>query len=139
MGPTGKLTKMIPTYRSLPLTIGSLTLGGDAPVRIQSMTTTDTNDVQASVEQCKRMIASGAELVRLTTQGKREVENLGLIRKMLRAEGLETPVVADIHFKSGLALEAARVVEKIRINPGNYLKDASVDGPLSELIAVCKE
>ena len=72
---------MIDTYRSLSLAIGSLTLGGDAPVRIQSMTNTDTNDVAASVAQCRRMIAAGAELVRLTTQGNREVQNRGSIRK----------------------------------------------------------
>jgi (E)-4-hydroxy-3-methylbut-2-enyl-diphosphate synthase len=130
---------MIPGYRSHAILIGSLTLGGNAPVRIQSMASTDTNDVQASVEQCRRMIAAGAELVRLTTQGRREVKNLELIRKMLREEGLEIPVVADIHFKSGLALKAARVVDKIRINPGNYLRDNSVDVALSELISVCKE
>jgi len=130
---------MIPAYRSLSFSIGSLTLGGDAPVRIQSMANTDTNDVQASVEQCRKMIAAGAELVRLTTQGRREVQNLALIRNILRAEGLESPVVADIHFKAGLALEAARVVDKIRINPGNYLKGEGVDATLSELISVCME
>ncbi|MEN8201715.1 MAG: (E)-4-hydroxy-3-methylbut-2-enyl-diphosphate synthase [Bacteroidota bacterium] len=130
---------MTPTYRSHSISIGSLTLGGVAPVRIQSMTNTDTNDVDASVEQCRRMISAGASLVRLTTQGKREVQNLAVVRNRLRSEGLETPVVADIHFKPGLALEAARVVDKIRINPGNYLKGNTIDATLSELISVCKE
>jgi len=139
MVPTGKSTDMIAAYRSHSFSIGKLTMGGAAPVRIQSMASTDTNDIEASVEQCKRMIASGSELVRLTTQGKREVQSLASIRQLLRADGLETPVVADIHFKPDLALEAARVADKIRINPGNYLKDSSVDATLSELIAVCRE
>lgn len=138
MVPTGKSTDMIPAYRSDAFFIGSLTLGGDAPVRIQSMTTTDTNNVEASVEQCKRMIACGAELVRLTTQGKREVQSLATIRQILRSEGLEAPVVADIHFKPDLAVDAARSVDKIRINPGNYLKGSSVDATLSKLITLCK-
>lgn len=106
---------------------------------IQSMTNTDTNDVEASVEQCRRLISSGSELVRLTTQGKRELHNLARIRDMLHAEGLNIPVVADIHFKAGLALEAAQMVDKIRINPGNYLKGKQVDAPLTKLISVCKE
>jgi len=139
MVPTGKSTDMTLIYRSHPVSIGKLTLGGEAPVCIQSMTNTDTNDVEASLEQCIRMISSGASLVRLTTQGTKEVQNLAVIRKRLRSRGLETPLVADIHFKPALAIEAARVVEKIRINPGNYLKGNSVDATLSELIEVCKE
>ena len=86
------------------------------------MTNTDTNDVEASVDQCIRMIEAGAELVRLTTQGRREVESLGKIRETLQKVGYHVPVVADIHFKPELALEAAGVCDKIRINPGNYLK-----------------
>lgn len=103
------------------------------------MTNTDTNDVEASVEQCRRMISKGSELVRLTTQGKRELHNLARIRDLLHAEGLNTPVVADIHFKADLALEASSLVDKIRINPGNYLKGDQVDAPLTELISACKK
>ena len=114
-------------YRAHPIAIGSLLLGGDHPVRIQSMTSTDTNEVQASVDQCIQMIEAGAELVRLTTQGTREVENLEKIREQLHMEGYRVPVVADIHFKPGLALEAAGICDKIRINPGNYLKGGTVD------------
>jgi len=139
MVPTGKSGDSSHIYRSHPVKIGSLFLGGDVPVSIQSMTNTDTNNVEASVEQCRRMISGGSSLVRLTTQGKKELKNLALIRNILHAEGLDTPVVADIHFKAGLALEAARVVDKIRINPGNYLKGDLVDAPLTELISVCKE
>ncbi|RLD59522.1 MAG: 4-hydroxy-3-methylbut-2-en-1-yl diphosphate synthase [Bacteroidetes bacterium] len=126
-------------YRAHPIAIGSLLLGGDHPVRIQSMTSTDTNEVQASVDQCVRMIEAGAELVRLTTQGKREVENLEKIREQLHMEGYQVPVVADIHFKPGLALEAAGICDKIRINPGNYLKGGTVDELLPELLNKCRE
>ena len=126
-------------YRSLPIVIGSLHLGGEHPVRIQSMTSTDTNDVQASVDQCIRMIEAGAELVRLTTQGKREVENLDKVREELHAAGYLVPLAADIHFKPGLALGAARVCDKIRINPGNYLKGRKVDVLLPELLKRCRE
>ena len=126
-------------YRSNPLIIKDLHLGGDQPVRIQSMTSTDTNDVQASVDQCIRMIKAGAELVRLTTQGKRELENLKLIREQLHQEGYRVPLVADIHFKPGLALEAAGLCDKIRINPGNYLKGGTVDVLLPSLLKKCRE
>ncbi len=126
-------------YQSRHITIGSLMLGGDNPVRIQSMTNTDTNDVKASLAQCIRMIEAGAELVRLTTQGKREVENLGIIRKELQAAGYTVPVVADIHFKPELALEAVASTDKIRINPGNYLRGKSVDALLPELLHKCRE
>jgi (E)-4-hydroxy-3-methylbut-2-enyl-diphosphate synthase len=139
MGPTGKfLSRMIP-YRSQAITVGSLPLGGDHPVRIQSMTSTDTNDVTASVDQCIRMIEAGAELVRLSTQGNREVKNLKKLREELHKAGYRIPLVADIHFKPGLALEAARVCDKIRINPGNYMKGGSVDLLLPELLLRCRE
>jgi len=126
-------------YRSHPIVINSLHLGGGHPVRIQSMTSTDTNDVQASTDQCIRMIKAGAELLRLTTQGKREVENLGKIREVLLELGYQIPVVADIHFKPGLALEAVGLCDKIRINPGNYLKGGTVDVLLPALLKKCRE
>ena len=114
-------------------------MGGDAPVRIQSMTSTDTNNVEVSVEQCVRMIGAGAEMVRLATQGSREVKSLGLIREKLRERGMEVPVVADIHFRPKLALEAAGVADKIRINPGNYLRGGSVEDLFPVLLRVCRE
>jgi (E)-4-hydroxy-3-methylbut-2-enyl-diphosphate synthase len=126
-------------YRSSAIIIGSLRLGGDHPVRIQSMTNTDTNDVKASYDQCVRMIEAGAELVRLTTQGRRELHNLGKIRKELQRSGYLVPVVADIHFKPELALEAAASTDKIRINPGNYLRGKRIDVLLPELIKACRE
>jgi len=129
---------MTSTYLSRSIVIGNLTLGGNEPVRIQSMTNTDTNDVEASVEQCRRMIDAGAQMLRLTTQGRREVANLAKIKSALRSKNLDTPVIADIHFKPALALEAAKVADKIRINPGNYLRGKSLDSLLPELIETCK-
>ena len=111
---------MVPIGRSTEIAIGNLKLGGNQPVQIQSMTNTDTNDVKASVDQCIRMIKEGAALVRLTTQGIKEVENLARIRAELRKAGYDTPVVADIHFKPDLALYAAKITDKIRINPVSY-------------------
>ncbi len=102
------------------INIGSIPLGGDYPIRLQSMTNTDTLDTKASVEQCIRIIEAGADYVRLTTQGVREAENLAVIKKELRKAGFETPLIADIHFNPVAAEKAARIVEKIRINPGNY-------------------
>lgn len=101
--------------------VGSLDMGGDNPVRIQSMTTTNTNDTEASVAQAKRIIAAGGELVRLTTQGKREAENLKYINAQLREEGIMTPLCADVHFNANVADVAALYAEKVRINPGNYV------------------
>ncbi|MBO7523847.1 MAG: flavodoxin-dependent (E)-4-hydroxy-3-methylbut-2-enyl-diphosphate synthase, partial [Bacteroidales bacterium] len=108
-------------YRSIPVMVGNLPLGGDYPVRIQSMTNTDTLDVDASVAQCIRIIEAGGELVRLTTQGIKEVESLEKIHEKLHKMGFSTPLVADIHFNPKVAEMAASVVEKIRINPGNYV------------------
>ena len=108
------------TYRSRIITIGSLSMGGDLPVRVQSMTNTNTLDTRASTEQCIRIIEAGGELVRLTAQGMREAENLENIKKALRAAHFYTPLVADIHFNPQVAEHAARIVEKVRINPGNY-------------------
>lgn len=101
--------------------VGALDIGGDNPVRIQSMTTTNTNDTDASVAQAKRIISAGGELVRLTTQGKREAENLKHINAQLRTEGIMTPLCADVHFNANVADVAALYAEKVRINPGNYV------------------
>ena len=102
-------------------TVGSVTMGGNNPVRVQSMTTTDTNDTEASVAQAERIIQAGGELVRLTTQGKREAENLRNINAALRQKGYDTPLVADVHFNANVADVAALYAEKVRINPGNYV------------------
>ncbi|MGL4806394.1 MAG: flavodoxin-dependent (E)-4-hydroxy-3-methylbut-2-enyl-diphosphate synthase, partial [Bacteroidales bacterium] len=110
---------------SSPVHIGSLIMGGDAHIRIQSMTNTSTMDTEKSVEQAIRIIDAGGELVRLTAQGVREAQNLLHIRAGLRDRGyLSTPLVADIHFNPKAADAAAKVVEKVRINPGNYVDSA---------------
>lgn len=104
--------------------VGRLNIGGDNPVRVQSMTTTSTLDTEGSVAQCKRIINAGGELVRLTTQGRREAENLANISRQLRAEGYTQPLCADIHFNANVADVAACHTEKVRINPGNYVDPA---------------
>jgi (E)-4-hydroxy-3-methylbut-2-enyl-diphosphate synthase len=108
-------------YKSPVIDIGQIPLGGDYPIRLQSMTNTDTLDTKASVAQCIRIIEAGADYVRLTAQGIREAENLALIKKELRKSGFNTPLIADIHFNPAAAETAARLVEKVRINPGNYV------------------
>ncbi|MDB2657011.1 (E)-4-hydroxy-3-methylbut-2-enyl-diphosphate synthase [Crocinitomicaceae bacterium] len=100
--------------------IGNVGFGGSNPVRIQSMTTTDTMDTEASVEQSIRMIDAGCELVRLTAPSKKDAENLLNIKSALVERGYETPLVADIHFTPNAAEIAAKIVEKVRVNPGNY-------------------
>ncbi len=104
--------------------VGKLALGGGNPIRLQSMTTASTNDVDACVSQAERIIRAGADLVRFTTQGRREVENLARIKERLRLLGYDTPLVADVHFNADVADFAATVVEKVRINPGNYVDPA---------------
>ena len=101
--------------------VGNIAIGGDNPIRIQSMATTDTNDTEASVAQAKRIIDAGGELVRFTTQGIREAENMKNISARLKADGYTTPLVADVHFTAHTADVAAQYCEKVRINPGNYV------------------
>ena len=100
--------------------IGTLRLGGANPIRVQSMTTTDTMDTEGSVAQSIRMIAAGCELVRLTAPSKNEAENLQNIKDALVAQGYDTPLVADIHYTPNAAEIASKIVEKVRVNPGNY-------------------
>ena len=101
--------------------VGNIEIGGNNPIRIQSMATTDTNDTEASVAQAKRIIDAGGELVRFTTQGTREAENMKNISARLKADGYTTPLVADVHFTAHTADVAAQYCEKVRINPGNYV------------------
>lgn len=104
--------------------VGGIVIGSEAPIRIQTMANTDTNDIEGSVAQAERCFAAGAELLRYTTQGKREAESLALIRKELTAKGYQQPLVADIHFNPAVADVAACGVEKVRVNPGNYIDPA---------------
>ena len=101
--------------------VGQLLIGGGHPIRVQTMTTTDTMDTEATVAQTIRCIEAGAELVRITAPSKKEAENLRVIRDELRRRGYDTPLVADIHFTPNAAEIAARIVEKVRVNPGNYV------------------
>src|SRR4051812_29739077 len=107
--------------------IGNLLLGNGNPIRIQTMTTTDTMDTAATVAQSIRCIEAGAELVRITAPSKNEAENLLNIKNELRAKGYDTPLIADIHFTPNAAEIAARIVEKVRVNPGNYVDKKKFD------------
>src|SRR5678809_101515 len=111
-------------YKRLPtreVKVGSLALGNFHPIRVKTMTTTDTMDTLATVEQSIRCIEAGSELIRITAPSKREAENLLNIKNELRRRGYITPIVADIHFTPNAAEIAARIVEKVRVNPGNYV------------------
>ena len=111
----------ISRLKTREVTIGQLKIGNGHPIRVQTMTTTDTLDTAATVEQTIRCIEAGAELVRITAPSKKEAENLLNIKNELRRRGYDTPIVADIHFTPNAAEIAARIVEKVRINPGNYV------------------
>ena len=120
--------------------VGDVPMGGSHPVRVQTMTTTNTLDVAASVAQCKRIAEVGADYVRLTTQGLREVEAFAAIKKELRAQGYTIPLIADVHFTPKVALAAAAVADKVRINPGNFgVTSGEAAAQLQQLIAVCKQ
>lgn len=110
--------------KSHEITVGNIRLGGDNPIRVQSMTNTSTMDTEASVAQILRIAEAGGELVRLTTQGTREAENMDLISQEVRRAGCPVPLVADVHFNPNVADVAARYCEKVRINPGNYVDAA---------------
>ena len=143
--------------RSSVAHVGGIAIGGDNPIRVQSMTTTDTNDTEACVAQIKRIVEAGGELVRLTTQGTREAENMARIRNRVREEGITAPLVADVHFNPAVADVAARYCEKVRINPGNYVDPArtfkkltyndeeyaaevqKIEERLRPFLAICKE
>ena len=125
--------------------VGHISMGGKHPIRLQSMTNTDTSDTDATVEQIKRMADAGAEYARMTTRSLKEAENLKKIKAQLLKQGYKIPLVADVHFHAGIAEKAAELVEKVRINPGNYALKYSKKGELKEirkhfirLIEICK-
>ena len=123
--------------KTINVQVGNIFIGSDYPIRIQTMANTSTNDIDASVDQARRCIEAGAELLRFTTQGLREVESL----KEIHAQVLTAvPLVADVHFNSEVADAAAQVVEAVRINPGNYSKDASkLEERFVHLLDICRE
>ena len=106
--------------KTIPVKVGDVTIGGDNPIVLQSMTTVDTMDTEGSIEQSIRMIDAGCQLVRITAPSIKEAENLRAIKEGLRKRGYNTPLVADIHFTPNAAELAAKIVEKVRVNPGNY-------------------
>ena len=107
-------------WKTREVFIGNVGIGGDQPIRVQSMTTTDTMNTEATVNQCVKMIDAGCELIRITTPSKREAENLKNIKDSLLKKGYNQPLIADIHYTPNAAEIAAKIVEKVRINPGNY-------------------
>lgn len=137
--------------------VGKRPIGGDNPLRLQSMTTTDTNDTAACVQQAQRIMEAGGDVVRLTTQGRKEAAALRPIHEQLRAAGYDQPLVADVHFNADVADIAATIVEKVRINPGNYVDPARtfkqvdytdeeyaeelqrLETRFKRLLAICKE
>ena len=142
--------------KTIEVKIGDVPMGGDNPIRIQSMTTIDTMDTKGSVEQTIRMVEAGCEYVRITAPSTKEAQNLEAIKKELRSRGYRVPLIADIHFTPNAAELAARIVEKVRINPGNYADkkrfeeieytDASYEAELNRirqkftpLVKICKE
>jgi len=112
-------------FKTRIVRIGDVPMGGDYPIRVQSMTNTDTLDTKGTVEQTTRMIEAGCEYVRIAVPGIKETENLRNIRKELLKRGYNTPLIADVHFNPKLAEIAATIVEKVRINPGNYIEKSS--------------
>lgn len=125
--------------KTLEVKVGNVTIGGDNPIVVQTMCNTHTSDVEASVSQCRRLAAAGAQLIRLTVPLVAQVESLRQIKETLRAEGIDTPLVADVHFSSDIAIAAAEVVEKVRINPGNFHKDhEKAREQFARLVEVCK-
>ncbi|MDP1620710.1 MAG: (E)-4-hydroxy-3-methylbut-2-enyl-diphosphate synthase [Bacteroidales bacterium] len=142
-------------YKTRVVHVGSLPMGGDNPVRVQSMTSTDTLDTLSTVAQAIRMINAGCEYVRIAVPWMKEAVNLREIKKELRKQGYHTPIIADVHFNAKIAEEAASIVEKVRINPGNYLPlrvvgredrergpgivEEQIAGRLAPLLKICKD
>lgn len=126
--------------KTVQVKIGNLMMGSDYPIRIQTMCNTHTCDVEATVAQCRRLAAAGSELIRITVPGQQDVLHVAEISRRLRAEGIQTPLVADIHFSSETAILVAPIVEKVRINPGNFHPDhQKAREQFAKLLGVCKE
>ena len=120
--------------------VGNIGIGGGSPIVVQTMCNTHTSDVEATLAQCRRLHEAGAQMIRLTVPGLQDIKPLREIHERLRSEGIDTPLVADIHFSSETAIEAAKVVEKVRINPGNFHRDhQKACEQFSRLVEVCRE
>ncbi len=126
--------------RRIEVKVGNVTIGGNHRPIVQTMCNTATQDIESSFRQCVRLYEKGAEIIRLTTQGIKEVEALKVIKSKLRDNGIFVPLVADVHFSSDVAIAAAKVADKVRINPGNFAKDADLAcRKFSELTDICKK
>ena len=126
--------------QTIAVKVGNIYIGGDNPIVVQTMCNTHTSDVEASVAQCVRLYQAGAQIIRLTVPSMAQVESLREIKNALRERGIDTPLVADVHFSSEIAIAAAQVVEKVRINPGNFHKDhEKAKEQFAKLVQVCKE
>lgn len=126
--------------RNVIVKVGNVNIGDKSHIVVQTMCNTATQDVEASYKQCVELAEAGSELIRLTTQGIKEVEALCTIKSMLRKNGIFTPLVADVHFSAEVALAAAEVADKVRINPGNFAKDHdTASSQFSKLIEICKK
>lgn len=127
--------------RTIPVKIGKdLIIGGEAPIVVQTMCNTHTSDVDATVAQCLELAAAGAQLIRITVPGMQDIPQLKAIKERLRSQGCDTPLVADIHFSSRTAIAAAQIVEKVRINPGNFHPDhETARSEFARLLEVCKK
>ena len=126
--------------KTLEVKCGNVTIGGGHPVVVQTMCNTHTDDVEATFRQCVRMAEAGAEIIRITVPGPREVPAIAEVRERLRSEGIDAPIVADIHFSSATAIAVAPVVDKVRINPGNFHRDhGQARQEFARLLEVCKE
>lgn len=124
---------------TLKVRVGNVSIGGDCPIVVQTMCNTHTSDIEASVAQCVRLHEAGARLIRLTVPSLSQVESLREIKSRLRNMGIDTPLVADVHFSSEIAIAAAEVVEKVRINPGNFHKEhEKAREQFAKLVQVCK-
>jgi len=125
---------------TLTVKAGNVLIGGGNPIVVQTMCNTHTSDVEASVAQCRRLAKAGARMIRLTVPSLAQVESLRQIKETLRSEGIDTPLVADVHFSSEIAIAAASVVEKVRINPGNFHKEHDkAKEQFARLVEVCKQ
>ncbi len=126
--------------KTLVAKAGNVLIGSGHPIVVQTMCNTHTSDIEATVEQCRRMKEAGAEMIRITVPGLQDVSHIKEIKQRLRSEGIDTPIVADIHFSSATAIAVASVVEKVRINPGNFHKDhEKAKEQFARFIEVCKE
>ena len=126
-------------YVSDPVRVGNVIIGGNNPIVVQTMCNTHTSDVEASYAQCVRLSAAGAQLIRLTVPSMAQVAAISEIRRRLRSAGIDTPIVADVHFSSDIAIAVASEVDKVRINPGNFSRDfETAQFRFAELVKVCK-